>query len=503
MLKIPDDRKSLLIAFLLAALILVVYVIRLTGAIDLEADAQQRNLAYVMDAAWRGNWLVQTEVRGWLMSKPPLHTWLAASFGTLGGINRLTLTLPSALAVFGMAWLAYRAGRRYFGATAGIYAGLACALAPALARHVALVRTDAVFAFAIMLAALAAHHAWERGRGWVCFWLAAAAATLTKGPLGLILAAVGLLAYFWERRDDPTCAPPYGFEWRGLGLFFALTLGWLGAAILFYGPPLIDKLFFEELFGQVTGMRKDITPGENLAKPSFFFILRFLPFSLFACYGLWRVARQPAVDRNVRRFERFLFLWIVVGLLLFSFGAHFRADLLLPLWPAAAMLAGREMAHLGRRYGQRKIAVSMALLAVLLVGLVYWSYHPKAMRSKEIQYSVAADQAGRALAERDIDANAILHLDTPPLVMMHLGVYRPWVAEAEILTRVRNNTPVCIAVTDPARFPKLFEPQTPSLHRLFRWPEDEGQPSILGLYANAADAPCMRSLRHVRDEPNQ
>ncbi len=485
MLKIPVERQVRLSVLLLTALAVALYAIRLTGPTDLEADAQQRVVAYVMDALWRGNWLAQTEVRGWLMSKPPLHTWVAAAFGAVGGINRLTLTLPSALAVLGMALLVYHTGRRQFGDLAGFCAGLACILAPMMARHIALVRTDALFAFAITFAALAAYRAWERGGGWLPFWLAGAAATLIKGPIGPILAAAGLLAFFWERRTASATPPPQGKQWPGILLFLALTLGWLALAVQAFGYPLIDKLFFDELFGQVTGMRKDITPGENLYKPFFFFALRFLPFSLFALYGLWRTVRHPAGDAAERRFERFLFVWIAVGLLLFSLGAHFRADLLVPLWPAAALLAGREMARLANWRGRRTFVAVMAVVAIALLGLVYWGYHPKAMKSKEIRYCVEADRAGRELASSDIDPQRVWHLDTPVAVQMHLGVYRPWIKEEEALRLFAGTEPVFLAVSSPEGYPALFGAAASPLQEIFRWPTaDLSQKPLLRVFSN-------------------
>ncbi len=474
-------------SMLLTGLVVVIYVLRLTGPTDLEADAQQRNVAYVMDAAWQGHWLVQTEARGWLMSKPPLHTWLTGAFVLAGGANRLTLTLSSALAVLVMTLLVYRVGRQRFNPAAGAFAGLACALAPMMARHIALVRTDALFALTITLAAFAAYRAWERGGGWVPFWLAGAAATLTKGPLGLILAAAGLLAWFWEKRTDSAAPPPQGSHWGGISLFLALTLGWLFLAVYFYGYALIDKLFFDELFGQVTGMRKDITPGENFYKPTLFFVARFLPFSLFVCYGLWRVVRRPTADASERRFERFLFVWIAVGLLLFSLGAHFRADLLVPLWPAGALLAGREMAHLGQQIGSRRMAAAMAVAVGLLIWMVYWGYHSGAMKNKEVRYSVATDQAGLALATSGLDMQLIQHLDTPVTLQIHLGIYRPWISEDEALRLANRATPVFLAVSSTEKYQALFGSTGPALQEIFRWPSaDSSQTTLIRIFTNGS-----------------
>src|SRR5439155_1467719 len=69
------------------------------------------------------------------------------------------------------------------------------------ARQVATARWDGLFALTVTIAALAAFAAWSAGRGWTWFWLAAAVSALTKGPLGVLLAAFGLVAVVWERRS--------------------------------------------------------------------------------------------------------------------------------------------------------------------------------------------------------------------------------------------------------------------------------------------------------------
>jgi len=72
---------------------------------------------------------------------------------------------------------------------------------------------------------------------------------------------------------------------------------------------------------------------------------RALSFSLPFFLALWRVIRYPAGNPGERHFERFLTCWILFGLLIFSLVRHQRADLLLPLWPACALFAVREMAR--------------------------------------------------------------------------------------------------------------------------------------------------------------
>ncbi|MCC6657716.1 MAG: glycosyltransferase family 39 protein [Rhodocyclaceae bacterium] len=471
-----SDRQDRLVwAALVGLLVLAFYVIRLTGPSNLEADAQDRNVGYVMDVVWQGHWLVQQDIRGRIMSKPPLHTWVASAFAEIGGINRLTLTLPSVLAVLAMALLVLEVGRRRYGVLAGGLAALAVVLAPMMSKHIALVRTDALFALAVALGAFAAHRAWARGAGWTWFWFWAALATLIKGPLGLALAAMGMLAWFWERRADPATPLPGGSHRAGIGLFLLLVLGWLVPAILSAGQPLIDKLFFQELVGQATGMGKGGYPGQNLTRPTLYFVLRFLPFSLFALYALWRIARRPAADPAERRFERFLFCWIVGGIVLFSLASHHRGDLLLPLWPAAALLAGREMARAAERIGTRATVAVLAGLTFFFLGGAWWNYHAKAaQQGEEVRYTVETERAAAALAASGLDVRAIRHLDTPVTLQLVLGTFSTWIGEEEALRLAGGAAPALLAVESPGQFPRLFGPQGPPMREAFRWPADSG-----------------------------
>lgn len=486
-------KRPLAWGVLLAALVVAFFLLRLTGPSNLEADAQDRNVGYVMDVVWEGHWLVQQDIRGRIMSKPPLHTWIASAFAEIGGINRLTLALPSALAVLAMAFLVFHVGRQRYGILAGGLSGLAVVLAPMMSKHIALVRTDALFALVVALGAFAAHRAWERGGGWAPFWFWAALATLIKGPLGLVLAAMGLLAWFWERRGDPAASPLKGSHWAGIGLFLLLTLGWLVPAFVSAGQPLVDKLFFHELVGQATGMGKGGYPGQQLPKPTLYFILRFLPFSLFALYGLWRVARHPAAEAAARRFERFLFCWIVGGIVLFSLASHHRGDLLLPLWPAAALLAGREMARLAERIGGPLTGAVLAGLTLFFLAGTWWNYHVKAARdSEEVRYTVEAERAARALAASGLDVKRLQHLDTPVTLQLHLGTFHVWLDEAEALRLMGGVEPAALAVESPEEFPRLFGPQGPEMHEAFRWPAGAAGKPAVRVFVNAAGRTAVR-----------
>ena len=479
--------------FVSALLCTATYLIRLSGPSDLESYAQVLNVGYILDLMNRGNWIVQYDLERAIMSKPPLHTWLMAPFTATLGLNRLALTLPSFLSILALAALVLVAGRRRFGLLAGGLAACAVVLAPTMAKQAALVRTDPVFMLVTAAAALAAFAAWDRGpeKGrpfWLLFWFGAALTTLIKGPLGVLLAAGGLLAHFWEKRDNPQHPAPHGPHMQGLLLFILLAGGWFLAAWLHAGQALIDKMLHAELIGHAVGEHSGGWQFTDLFKPTFFLFLRYLPFSLAVFYALWRVIRHPASDPGARRFERFLTCWLLVGLVVFSLAKHQRADHLLPLWPACALLAGRELARLATRTGEKRFLGIGTLVALALLATTYANIHSSRSKgqggsdyARELRLARDAELAATTLRTSGIDLKRLHHVDTPLTLQLYLGTFRQYETPQQLDAALRSG-PIEVALgASEIGTLKLATPLRETT-RLLRWPAEEDRPPVLQVY---------------------
>jgi hypothetical protein len=186
----------------------------------------------------------------------------------------------------------------------------------------------------------------------------------------LLLAAGGLLAAAWEPASD-RCPIRGKRLLPGAGLWLALVGGWFFLAWLEAGEDLVRKQLGRELAGHLTGAEAGgKAPFSEPWLPLLYLLSRYAPWSLAAGAGFWRVWRRPAIEVMERRFERFLFCWFAVGLVVFSIAPHKRPDLLLPLVPAAALLAGRELAGWLRRWPAARVEYATVLgSAVVVAGL--------------------------------------------------------------------------------------------------------------------------------------
>ncbi|HUJ10131.1 MAG TPA: glycosyltransferase family 39 protein [Verrucomicrobiae bacterium] len=452
------------------------FVIRLAGPSNLMDDDQERPAAYVMDVVQNGNWLCQRDATGDITSKPPLYTWLAALASLpFGRVTLPTLYLPSAISTLAIAWLILAVGRARFGLAAAFWAALTYLLSLVAIKQVALARTDGLFSLTIAIAALLAYQAWQKQRGWTWFWLAAAAATLTKGPLGVVLAAGGLLAAVWEWRSGRT-VPVKGPHWLGIALFLLIAGGWFALAYHKMGQPLINKMIRQEAVEAVSNTRGDLI-GSEFYKPFLYFLARFGPWSLIACLGFWRVMRRPAVDPQERRFERFLLCWFLVGLVIFSMSPHQRGDLLWPLIPPAAWLGGREIARW--LSGVKPAVIIPGTLAVTLglvvVGILY--YRQAAQTNVYYKRTQGMQQLAATIRDRVGEQFPLTHVDDPFALQFDLGTMRQAVSTERAAELLRGNSAAFVVVGDWSKLKKLLGTAATSVHELAGWPASE-QPFV-------------------------
>jgi len=351
-----------------------------------------------------------------------------------------------------------------FNVRAALFAAIALVLSSDGSKWMGLARTDGLFAFTVAAAAFLAWRAWNRGSGWTLFWLMAAVSTLTKGPLGVILAASGLLACRWETRSGERL-PIKGSHWPGIILFLAIVVGWFWAAYLQEGQPLIDKMLGKELVGHVTS-RKSAFPGSLIWQPTLFFLGIAAPWSFVSCLGFWRIWKHPAHNTTERRLERFLFCWFMTGLLIFSIAPHQRTDLIWPILAPGALIAGRELARIAARF--KESHVRFATLAVLVIGLAGFQFNYVNLRGKEMRIIKTGEvKQLAAQVEQAVGTEfPITHVDSPMTFQTYLNTFRPRISTNRAVELLRGPEAAFVAVRDISSLNAGWTTNDPPLYTL-------------------------------------
>ena len=436
------------------------FLIRLTGLPNL-VDNEFRLGACVLNAVQGGNWIAPHNSLGTL-DKPPMLTWLAA-LATLavGRVSLLSLYLPTALATAVLAVLLYTWGTRHAGSYAGLYAAVTYLSSNVVAQQIATARWDGLFALTVVLVALAAFRSWNTGRGWTLFWLAAAVSTLTKGPLGILLGGLGLLAVPWERRSGRPL-PLRGSHAPGVTLFLLIVFGWFGLACL-RSPHIVDDLIRSELVRHAVMS----APGHRLGKPPSDFVANFAPWSILTILGLWRIWMHPAADDARRRFDRFCFWWFVGGLLLFAISPHNPARLLYPVVPPAAIIAGCEADRLTRGLRPSMRLGGCAAAVVIALTIFTAKYHRWDHRREHVRRTLAILRLHDAIARRAGEDFPLTYTrDVPFAIQLTFDTMRPTVTTRDAAALLRSDAPAYVVVRDATRVRRRMGRGAPSLYEI-------------------------------------
>lgn len=453
-----------------AVLGLSLFAIVLTGYPNF-TDNEWRISAYVLDAVHNGRWFVQTDSIGDVASKPPALTWLVSIPVLLTGqITRLALYWPSAMATIITALVLLRAASRQYGAAAGHFAAFSYLVSYAALNQMEMPRYDGLLSLPVTLGALAAFHSWQTGKRWTLFWIIAAIGTLVKGPLALLLAGAGLLAVLFAQGENRRLR---GSHWLGLLCFLLIAGGWFALAYWQMGDPLINKMIKRELVGHaVTGSSRG-RQFLDFFTPLYDLFRSYAPWSLLTFVACWRAVWRPCDKPAERDFQRFLLAWILVGLVVFTASSHQRGRLILPLIPAAALLAAGEfnrwldLIRPERLYRWTAVIASGFLLTVGVYS------HVLIKRSSGVQTTLATKQLIDELHARSGGEFPFTYVDNCHPLQIWANTRRTMAPLDEAMKLLRGQTPAFVVVTRTTLPIKEGEP----IHEVYRWPA-KGKPGI-------------------------
>jgi 4-amino-4-deoxy-L-arabinose transferase-like glycosyltransferase len=301
--------------------------------------------------------------------KPPLQYWTTAVAYEVFGEHQWTSRLWAGLTGFAGILLIWFVGLRLFGREAANYAAilLGSSMLYALMGHINTLDMGVTFFITLgIVALLIAQQDNKASRNWmVLAWAALGLAVLSKGLMGLVLPGAALFIYMVVQRDFSVLKRMHWLA--GLTVFLLITAPWF-YLVMKANPEFFQKFFIYEHFTRFT------TKELGRYQPWYYFIpillTGMLPWTVLmfdTLFSTWRSSRLP--DGRDKRFNpaHFLLVWAVFIYLFFTVSDSKLPSYLLPMFPALALLMGRQLVGISVR---RLFWMIVPVLPLALLGVV-------------------------------------------------------------------------------------------------------------------------------------
>ena len=362
-------------AVTIVCVIAVMLTVPFLGLTDFYSKGEPREAVVAYTMVEHGNWILPINNGGDIPYKPPFFHWCIALFSLLQGhVSEFTSRLPSALALVAMSVGGFVFFAKRKNANMALLATLLSLTAFEVHRAGINCRVDMVNTAFMVGALFLMYRWWERGKHsmpWLAI-LCMSGATLTKGPVGMLLPCAVMGVFMLTQRESLWSA-----VWRlGLTALLSLVLPlcWYYAAYLQGGDEFL-RLVKEENIDRLLG-KMAYESHENPFWYNFLTLITgWLPYTLLFVFSLfvlpWKRFSKSGFMQSVRRAEPMqVFVWLAFGLILFFYciPKSKRSVYLLPCYPFMAWLMAQYVVWLvaNRLSAVKAYAWLMSVLGVVL-----------------------------------------------------------------------------------------------------------------------------------------
>jgi len=311
--------------------------------------------------------------------KPALQYWATAVtyalFGQSNWTSRLWTALTGFLGVLMTVWVGWRLFDRKTGWCAALLLGssiyyIIMGHFNTLDMGVSLFMCMSVFAFLLAMQSADAGNFRSR-RGWMYIaWAAAALGMLSKGLEAVVLPGAVFIIYTLITRDWKRWKQLHWYG--GLLIFLVIAAPWF-VVVSLRNPDFFHHFFIYEHF------QRFLTPVAHRPGAWWYFIpillLGLLPWWSQFIHSLIRPWRRTDTGASTAGFNHALFLWVwcVLVFVFFSISDSKLASYILPIFPALALLVGRELAEHRRSDAliTTCICMLMSIAALWLAPLIH------------------------------------------------------------------------------------------------------------------------------------
>ncbi|MBW4439996.1 MAG: glycosyltransferase family 39 protein [Plectolyngbya sp. WJT66-NPBG17] len=336
-------------------------------------------------------WLYPRDLNGApYLNKPPLVHWLIALCYHTWGVNEWTSRLPGALLTATSVPLLYGVGREiFFQRSTAVFAALVYLTSLPVVRQGRLAMLDGAilcFFLAMLLCLLRSRRdlRWGLGVG-----LGFSCLCLTKGILGVLLAAIGLVFIAW---DTPRLLTSL-YLWTGFGLGCIPVALWNGAQIYRYGEAFLETHFWNQSFKRVSD---SVENNQGFVTYYLWEVIKNgVPWVVFLPIGF----RNAWENRNLG-WAKLVLVWSGIYFVVISLMQTKLPWYAMPLYPAFSLVVGAQLqrfwqpaTELGARPIQRVriwVTVFLVLAIVGWAGAIYYTFWQRSQPDLQLVFTTLA-----------------------------------------------------------------------------------------------------------------
>ena len=463
-------------AFWYISILAILMLIPFLGLTDFNTKGEPREAVVAYTMLEHGNWILPINNGGDIPYKPPFFHWCIAFFSLfIGHVNEFTSRLPSAISLVLMTIGGFTFFAKRKDTKTALIAAILTLTSFEVHRAGVNCRVDMVNTAFMVGAMYLLYRWWEKGKKqlpWLAI-LCMSGATLTKGPVGIILPCFVMGVFMLTQREKF-----WGIVWR-MALTAVLSLiipfCWYYAAYQQGGDAflhLVKEENIDRFLGKMSYGSHENPAWYNLLT----LITGWLPYTLLLLFSLfilpWKQFAKSKLVANMKQATPLqVFTWLAFLLVLFFYciPKSKRSVYLLPCYPFMAYLIAEYIVWMMKeKVGALKVYAWVIAVLTIILNVAYLAVRWGAVPDSIFHGKHAADNV------------AMLHaLADYPIASYIFVVMSPYLAY-RIIVSLRKNDIKDICGSTLATIIGLFLLLDTSL-----------QPAVLNTKADKAQAPVI------------
>ena len=399
-------------AFWYISILAILMLIPFLGLTDFNTKGEPREAVVAYTMLEHGNWILPINNGGDIPYKPPFFHWCIAFFSLfIGHVNEFTSRLPSAISLVLMTIGGFTFFAKRKDTQTALIAAILTLTSFEVHRAGVNCRVDMVNTAFMVGAMYLLYRWWEKGKKqlpWLAI-LCMSGATLTKGPVGIILPCFVMGVFMLTQRENF-----WGIVWR-MALTAVLSLiipfCWYYAAYQQGGDAflhLVKEENIDRFLGKMSYGSHENPAWYNLLT----LITGWLPYTLLLLFSLfilpWKQFAKSKLVANMKQATPLqVFTWLAFLLVLFFYciPKSKRSVYLLPCYPFMAYLIAEYIVWMMKeKVGALKVYAWVIAVLTIILNVAYLAVRWGAVPDSIFHGKHAADNVAmlHALADYPI-----------------------------------------------------------------------------------------------------